>query len=237
LHGLTNVPAWRDHEPQSAGARAREKSFMERTATGFVRDIVLEGAAPAGAGTLFVSNHISWLDIPVIGATLDAEFIAKADVSGWPVIGTLSKRTGTIFVVREKRGDVHVQARAIANRLSAGGSLILFAEGTTSDGETILPFRSSLFEAATAAAQVQPLAIGYVHGSGRPLTAAERKKLGWVGDESLVANAREVAKLHLTAKLHLAPSFAPTAGMKRRDLAELCREHVAAAYAAISGNR
>jgi 1-acyl-sn-glycerol-3-phosphate acyltransferase len=210
---------------------------MARAAKGFVDDILIEGDTPGGPGTLFVSNHISWLDIPVIGASLDAEFIAKADVSGWPIIGPLSKRTGTIFVVREKRGDVHAQARAIAERLSAGGSLILFAEGTTSDGETILPFRSSLFEAASAAAHIQPLAIGYVHRSGRPLMPVEQKKLGWVGDESLVANAREVARLHLTAKLRLAPSFVPSPAMKRRELAELCRQQVVTAYAALHSSQ
>lgn len=235
LHGLALVPGWLTVKPKSDAAQRYERRFMERVARGLVRDILLAGVHEAAPGTLFVSNHISWLDIPVLGSALDTAFIAKADVKGWPLIGPLSRRSGTLFVKREERHRVRDQASSIEQRLRAGHSLLLFPEGTTSDGTGILPFRSSLFEAAQHASRVQPLAIGYHAGDGRRLDDGELRRIGWTGEEPLLPNLARVSGLNIRAEVRLMPAFAPEPGMSRKALAERCRSAVAEAYRQIRG--
>lgn len=232
-HGLTLVPGWLGKSRWSPAASRYERAFLRRIAHRLVAHVDMTGADPAGPGTLYVSNHISWLDIPVLGGALDTGFVAKADVRQWPIIGPLAQRSGTLFVERDARHQVHRQAEMIAERLRAGNSLLLFAEGTTSDGVEILPFRSSLFEAAQHAACIQPLAIGYHRGDGMALGDDQLRAIGWTGDEALLPNLRRVSAMHLAAEVRLAPSFAPGPGASRKALAEQCRTAVVEAYAAI----
>jgi lyso-ornithine lipid O-acyltransferase len=217
LHGLLLVPRWLLTTPHSPAARAIERRFMTRIARRLVAQINLRGAPLAGPGTLYIANHISWIDILVLGSVLDAEFIAKDEVKSWPVIGLLARRTGTIFIAREERHRVDEQAARIAARLKSGASLILFPEGTTGDGETILPFRSSLFAAAIHASRIQPLALAY-----------QPAGIGWTDQEPLLANARRVTRLRLTATIQLSTALA-NAGEDRKKLAEYSRNAVIAA--------
>jgi 1-acyl-sn-glycerol-3-phosphate acyltransferase len=232
-HGLMLVPGWLTVPKGSPAASRYERRFMQRIARHLVRDIAIAGAPPGGPGTLYVSNHMSWMDIPVLGSALDTDFIAKSDVRDWPVIGPLSRRSGTLFVAREERHRVHHQADLIGRKLQSGRSLILFAEGTTSDGLAVLPFRSSLFEAAVHAARIQPIAIGYHRGDGARLSDDEMRMIGWTGDEELLPNLGQVSRLSLSSEIHLAPSFAVLPGVTRKALAERCREAVVESYAAI----
>lgn len=94
---------------------------------------------------LFVSNHVSWIDIIVLGGVVKGCFIAKDDMKRWPILGYLSSLQRTIFINREKRTEVAQQKEIIQQRLKNGDNLILFPEGTTSDGGKVLPFKSSLF--------------------------------------------------------------------------------------------
>ena len=233
LHGLALVPGWLLTNKGSPTASAYERRFMQRIARRLVSRIDLTGAEPGGPGTLFIANHMSWMDIPVLGSALDADFIAKSDVKSWPVIGPLSRRSGTLFVTREERHRVHHQAQQIGEKLQSGRSLVLFAEGTTSDGVDLLPFRSSLFEAAVHAQRIQPLAIGYHRGDGARLTDEELRVIGWTGDDELVPNLRQVSRLWLSAEVRLTPHFCPDPETSRKALTEQCRTAVSEAYAAI----
>ncbi len=233
VHGLMLVPGWLVAPKHSPATRNYEKRFMQRVVKRLVQNVVLTGAAPAGPGTLYISNHMSWMDIPVLGSALDTDFIAKSDVKSWPVIGPLSRRSGTLFVTREERHRVQHQADRIGERLRAGHSLVLFAEGTTSDGLAILPFRSSLFEAAAHASLIQPIAVGYHRGDGARLSDDEMRMIGWTGDEELLSNLGTVSRLSLSAEIRLTPAFAPEPGMPRKLLADRCRTAVAEAYEAI----
>lgn len=234
-HGLMLVPGWLTVPKGSPVAAGYERRFMQRIARRLVRTIDLTGAPPGGPGTLYVSNHISWMDIAVLGGALDANFIAKSDVRDWPIIGPLSRRSGTLFVVREERHRVNQQADQIGEKLRSGRSLVLFAEGTTSDGLTILPFRSSLFEAAAHAARIQPIAIGYHRGDGARLPDDVMRTIGWTGDEELLPNLAQVSKLWLSAEIRLAPALRFETGETRKALAERCRADVVDCYAAIRG--
>lgn len=97
--------------------------------------------------TIYISNHISYLDIPVIGSILPTSFVAKKDVASWPVFGTLSRLQQTAFISRD-RADAAKGQQTLNAMLSQGKSLIIFAEGTSTDGREVLPFKSSLFSIA-----------------------------------------------------------------------------------------
>lgn len=232
-HGLMLVPGWFFEARGSPVAQDRERRFMQRITRRLVAQVAMTGAPPSGPGTLYVCNHISWMDIAVLGGALDANFIAKSDVRGWPIIGPLSRRSGTLFVAREERHRVHHQADQIGQKLKSGRSLVLFAEGTTSDGLTILPFRSSLFEAAMHATCIQPIAVGYHRGDGARLPDDVMRTIGWTGDEELLPNLAQVSKLWISAEIRLAPAFVLQPGMTRKALAERCRTAVVESYAAI----
>ena len=96
---------------------------------------------------LFVSNHSSWVDIPVLGGVLDACFVAKADVARWPVVSTIARLGRTVFVTRQ-RGAIARESDEMRHRLAQGDNLVLFPEGTSSDGSRVLPFRSAFFAIA-----------------------------------------------------------------------------------------
>ena len=108
----------------------------------------IEGEVAADKPVLLVANHTSWLDIPVISALAPVSFIAKKEVGRWPFVSSLARLQRTVFVDRQRRTAAATSAGEIAERLAAGDKLVLFAEGTSSDGNRVLPFKTSLFAAA-----------------------------------------------------------------------------------------
>jgi 1-acyl-sn-glycerol-3-phosphate acyltransferase len=144
---------------------------------------------------LILANHASWLDIPVIGAIAPVVFVAKSEVATWPVFGLLAKLQRTVFIERERRHKTGEAARAMAERLRGGDAVLLFPEGTSSDGIRILPFRSALIGAVHHAigdsthhqkVTVQPVSIAYVGIGGVPVGRALRDKVAWYGDTDLL---------------------------------------------------
>lgn len=137
--------------------------------------------------TLILSNHVSWLDIPVISAIMPIAFVAKREVAAWPIVGIAAKLLRTVFVDRTRRLQTSEVNSEIARRLTEGDPVVLFAEGTSSDGNRVLEFRSALVGAVTqldAAHQVmlQPLSIGYTHIQGLPMGRQLRPLVAWYGD-------------------------------------------------------
>lgn len=162
---------------------------------GFGLRIRCHGAPARGGAVLHVANHVSWTDIVVLGRLLDAGFVAKSEVGGWPVIGALTKAYGCLLVDRERRGEAGRQAGDLAAHLQGARGLILFAEGTTGPGDAVLPFRSSLFAmvAGAGGGQVQPVTIRYAHADGTPLLPAQRRAVAWMDDDALVPHALALA--------------------------------------------
>jgi 1-acyl-sn-glycerol-3-phosphate acyltransferase len=146
--------------------------------------VQVNGVISTDAQTLFVSNHISYLDIPAIGSVLqNASFIAKKDVSGWPVFGFLSKLQQTAFISRS-RADAQKGAQDLDALLDAGKNLTVFPEGTSTDGVVVRPFKSSLFSIAVDEKRpdllVQPFTIKVLATNGaRPETQDERDIYAW----------------------------------------------------------
>lgn len=123
---------------------------------------------PAVAGSLLASNHVSWLDIPLLGGQTDITFLSKSEVKDWPVIGWLAKRAGTVFIERGKLNGAKGASEKIEARLQHRERVLMFPEGTTTDNINILPFHARLFAAAvTANAQIQPVAIHYLNTQGQ----------------------------------------------------------------------
>lgn len=119
---------------------------------------------PAPRTSLFAVNHVSYLDIPVLGVLLgDGVFVAKNEVAGWPLLGFLARLAGTEFIARLP-ADARNQCYALAKRLDAGAALIVFPEGTSSPGKDVRPFKTTLFAAldfSRRAGRVQPVSIAY----------------------------------------------------------------------------
>ncbi|HZP78752.1 MAG TPA: lysophospholipid acyltransferase family protein [Pseudolabrys sp.] len=151
---------------------------------------------------LIAANHSSWLDIPVITAATPVVFIAKREVSTWPLIGLLAKLQRSIFVDRERRHKTGEANSEIAARLTAGDAVVLFAEGTSSDGNRVLPFRTALLGAARdtlASAEtdeilIQPLSIAYVRKQGLRIGRSERHQVAWYGGLDLMPHLKEVLR-------------------------------------------
>ena len=159
------------------------------------------GRRSTASPALILSNHVSWLDICVISALAPVVFVAKSEVAGWPVFGWLAKLQRTIFINRQARHQTGAATREIAGRLLGGDAVVLFAEGTSSDGIRVLPFRSSLVGAVHHAlgasthhthVSVQPMSLAYVGFGGVPMGRALRERVAWYGDADLIPHLLHV---------------------------------------------
>lgn len=159
-----------------------------------VRVRVVGAPAPARP-LLIVANHVSWLDILVLGSRLPLCFVAKSEVARWPLFGTLAKLQRTVFVDRDRRQQTGEATAQIAGRLLGGEAVVLFAEGTSSDGIRILPFKSALVGSVHQALgtshghdsiAVQPLSLAYTRFDGLPVGRALRERVAWYGDADLI---------------------------------------------------
>ncbi len=152
------------------------------------------GAMSADRPLFLAGNHVSWTDIMVIGSVAEVNFIAKQEVKGWPIIGPLSRLQNTVFVDRERRRKSAAQASEISLRLKAGDPMFLFAEGSTGDGNILIPFKSTLFgaasmavdEGATDRVMIQPVSIAYTRFHGMPSNRQHRTHTSWIGDRALL---------------------------------------------------
>jgi 1-acyl-sn-glycerol-3-phosphate acyltransferase len=217
------IPAWAILPAGSDLALKLSRTFFRLILIGFGVRWRIHGIPGNPSRTLFVANHISWVDIPLLGSHLDAGFIAKDEVRRWPGIGRAAARIGTVFIDRRNRLGAHHQASAVRQQLSRRRGLILFAEGTTGDGATVLPFRSSLFAATQHEdLDVQPVSIVYRRRDGRALNAAERKQIAWLGEQSLLPHALGLAQGgQLRADIYFEPLL-PSGN--RKQIARQCED-------------
>jgi 1-acyl-sn-glycerol-3-phosphate acyltransferase len=155
--------------------------------------VIVQGQPPVSGPALVLSNHVSWLDIPVLGSLMPLSFVAKTEVAEWPVIGFYAALQQCVFIDRARKSHTTEVNAEVARRLARGDTIVLFPEGTTSDGNRLLPFRSALVGAARAALaelslrrlDIQPVAIVYVRRNGLPVTRRERPAIAWYGDMDL----------------------------------------------------
>jgi 1-acyl-sn-glycerol-3-phosphate acyltransferase len=179
--------------------------------------------------TLYVANHISYLDITALGSVLSGGFIAKAEVARWPLYGWLAKMQRCVFVDRQVRSTAE-QRDAIADRLAAGDGLILFPEGTSHDGNRILAFKSALFAAAMHPdVVVQPVSVTYTRLNGLPIGRGFRPLFAWYGDMAMAPHLWRMlglGTLEIEIEFHRPTSFAECGS--RKALAAYCEAQVIA---------
>ena len=133
--------------------------------------------------TLWVANHVSWIDIFILAGVRSVLFVAKSEIRSWPVVGWLVAKVGAVFLDRKQRNSLKVVGEEMKRRFAQGEVIGLFAEGTTSPGYDVLPFHSSLFDPAMRAnVDIQPVALRFFYDGQRSDYAA------FVGDETLVGN-------------------------------------------------
>jgi lyso-ornithine lipid O-acyltransferase len=157
----------------------------------------VSGAPVRNRAVLFVSNHVSWADILVIGSIAPVAFVAKSEVRDWPLVGITAKLQQTVFVDRTRRHQTGNAVAEIVKRIESGVSVVLFAEGTSSDGNRVLPFRTALLGAVEGAAcrggddiLIQPMSIGYTGQQGIPMGRQHRPLVAWYGDLDFIPHIR-----------------------------------------------
>ncbi|MGC1178550.1 MAG: lysophospholipid acyltransferase family protein [Methyloceanibacter sp.] len=204
----------------------------------------IDGSVARERGVLLISNHVSWLDIMVLSAVAPVSFVAKQEVASWPFVSWLAKLQRSVFVDRTRRTEVTDKANEILERLKAGDHIVLFAEGTSSDGNGVVPFKTPLFAAAkptqarAAGGDIcaQTLALTYTKLHGIALCRRGRPVVAWYGDMNLASHAWRLLGLGpLDAFIRIGPpvpldDFADRKALARyaeakvrKDVAELLR--------------
>lgn len=212
------------------------RQFHRLVVAGLGVRVKLHGRPARSKRVLFVANHLSWADVPVLGSRLLGHFVAKAEVAQMGPVGWFAGVQGTIFVDRERRRSTGEQRNALAERLAAGGNIILFPEGTTGDGVDVLPFNSSLFSAVEGVEDmlVQPVSLAYTRIRGMPVTRRRLSDVVWLGDTGVGEHATEFLRLgQVTAEIVCHPAVRPRDFPNRKALARHCHAEVASGYAAL----
>jgi len=201
--------------------------------------ITVIGAVSVERPVLFVVNHSSWLDIIALGSVLPGCFVAKGEIAGWPVFNIIARLGRTVFVSRSKTGVKRERSDMLA-RLQEGDNLILFPEGTTSDGSRILRFQSAFLAVAqgNAAPFIQPVTLVYDRMNGLPVRKRDRPILSWYGAMDLVSHFPGIARLgSFHATLVLDAAIPPAAFANRKTLSAMLESRLAANAAALRQGR
>jgi 1-acyl-sn-glycerol-3-phosphate acyltransferase len=199
----------------------------------------------SGRPVIFVSNHSSWVDIPVVGGVLPAPFVAKGDIERWPVVRTIARLGRTVFVSRQ-RGSTARELDAMQAVLARGDNLILFPEGTSSDGSRVLPFRSSFFALAEGKGindparrpLIQPVSVVYDRLNGLPAGRSSRPVFAWYGDMDIASHFWRMTQhldMRVTVLLH-AP-LDPATFPDRKSLSQAVWQTVADGASMLRQNR
>jgi 1-acyl-sn-glycerol-3-phosphate acyltransferase len=195
------------------------------------------GAPEEARPVLFAANHTSWLDIVILSAQARLSFVAKREVDAWPFFGLLARLQRTVFVDRGKRSDTQRQRDEILGRMAQGDSLVLFPEGTSGDGNRVLPFNSALFSVAECDIEiegkhrpvtVQPVSVAYCRLHGLPMGRQFRPFFAWYGDMSLIPHLWEAfgaGPLDVVIQFH--PPVTVRSFGSRKALARHCESVVA----------
>lgn len=192
-------------------------------------DIRVHGQ-PADRHAMWVSNHISWLDISVLGACFPVYFLSKAEIATWPVVGWLARVAGTLFIQRGS-GDAGQVTEQLAAHLRAGRNVLFFPEGTTTDGVKLKRFFHKLFSAATTTDMpVQPVLVCY-----RDRDDQLHPHAPFVGDDSFLSHAVEILKGDRIVVDILVLPLEPVAGRDPRTLSRALEATMGAALRELHG--
>lgn len=212
LHFLWRIVAYRSPFP---------RLFLKMVARIVGARIVVAGT-PLKRDVFFLANHVSWIDIPALAGVSGTAFVAKAEVAAAPLIGWLCGLNRTVFVQREARLNVAAQINSVRDALADNAAITIFPEGTTTDGHSLLPFKSSILKALEPpppGVMVQPVFLDYGE------TSAD---IGWVGDEEGLANALKILARAgtFTLCIHFLEPFSPDTFPGRKAIAAEARRRI-----------
>ena len=186
--------------------------------------------APLRRNVFFVANHLSWVDIPILGGDVETIFVAQDKIEDWPLIGWLATLNDTVFVSRTDRAGVAGQIALVREAIAQPRPVTLFPEGTTTDGRSLLPFKPSLFASLDPAPRpimIQPVVLQFDDAGS---------SLAWIGTEGAADNAFRVlgrrGTFHVT--IHYLEPFDPTV-LDRKGIAAEARRRIAEGLAAVCG--
>ncbi|QTR49234.1 lysophospholipid acyltransferase family protein [Candidatus Thiothrix anitrata] len=177
---------------------------------------------PEDTATLLVANHITWLDIPLLGGEMPIRFLSKQEVRGWPVVGWLAAKAGTLFISRGKAGAAAAATATMTEALQSGAAVLLFPEGTTTTGDNVQPFHARLFASAiNLDIQVQPIVLRYPGANGltHPLIPYVDDQALWGNLWGILGEAKCAAEIHFLSPIK-------TIGLDRKALAALSEANI-----------
>ncbi len=181
------------------------------------------------SGGIIISNHQSYLDILIHASIFRIRFAPKAEIASWPVLGWILAISRPIWIRRESKQSSHRTLKEYRETLEHGINLIIYPEGTTSDGTVLLPFKSTPFEAVLSGDfRIWPILVKYTQEPGRPT-------LCWYGDMTLLPHCWEIlGRKHIDAEVHILEPLSPPSGMKRKELARFVHDHMEKEYRKIA---
>ncbi len=182
-----------------------------------------DGIDPLSTGRLALANHVSWMDIFAINAVLPSRFIAKAEIGRWPLLGVLVSRSGTLYIERGRRHAVAAMNKTVRDHLKLGETIVVFAEGTTTDGSQLLPFHSNVIAPALeVGAAIWPLAIRYTERGKRSAAAA------FIGEMGLFTSLAQILVAdQLIVEVTVLPPVSTSEAADRHSIARAARAAIA----------
>lgn len=214
-------PPWKKTPLGTLHIQLRQWWFKQATSIFGIRLKIKGKEHPEAA--LWVANHISWLDIPVIGSAGNVGFLSKAEIRKWPIIGWLAEKSGTLFIERGAQKASQNASEKISSRIAEGYSVLIFPEATTTDGSDVKHFHPRLFAAAIDhELSVQPVSIRYLDEKGQ-----RHPKVAFIDEEGFIPNLLKIlGEPRITAEITLLPIVETQHLAKRNQLAELARNQI-----------
>lgn len=188
--------------------------------------------SPGARGLFLVSNHLGYLDGFILGSLFSLVYTSKSELKQWPVIGAMTNLSGTLFIERERKNHITEYIRKMSHVLGQGVNLLFFPEGTTTNGEKLLNFRSAFFEAAVQArSPVVPITLCYLSLDGYPITENNRDQLYWYGEMTFMGHFFRLLSHHeisVEVVFHdMIPPENSRRGLLRKDLSESAYKAIA----------
>ncbi len=232
LHGMAIKLLFRDGQERQQRL-IRNVSRYSRFALRILRtQVQVEGLPPSDRSQLMVCNHLSYLDLMVIAATVPTAFVTSIDMGEIFFLGTMAEIGGSLFIERRHRERIGFDIQQIANCLNQGFHVVLFPEGTSSCGEAVLPFKRSLLLAAShAGKEIRPVTLRYTEINGEAFSPLNRDRVCWYGRMGFLPHFWSLLNLKsVTARLQFHPAFLPRPEDSKDYLAEHTHRMVAATY-------
>lgn len=208
------------------------RTFLKIAAFGCGARVKIIGT-PIRRDVFFISNHLSWVDIAILGGHSGTAFVSKEEIGNWPIIGWLCKLNDTVFVSRSDRMGVAQQINQLRDALEETWAITIFPEGTTTDGSTLLPFKAPLLKVLDPPPPgiiVQPIFLNYGENA---------LEIGWTGEESAPSNAWRLLtrRSSFLVEVHFLDPFDPSHYSCRKEIAAEARRRIAAPLSASLGGK